>query len=168
MNLINGDLELWVYTGNKNNYNKTIIAVSNRGRIKTKDGNIRYSKYRKRFSINGVGEYIYRFLATNFIHKTEEDIRLGRDEVDHITHKPDGMNINDVRNLRWCTHAENMGFPEARTNFSKAQKGKPRKPFSDFGKKFFEQFGITNIDNPKLYNREKLWYYKHNHKCSWE
>lgn len=37
MNLINEELEQWIYTGNENNYNRTIIAVSNRGRIKTKD-----------------------------------------------------------------------------------------------------------------------------------
>lgn len=36
------------------------------------------------------------------------------------------MNINDVRNLRWCTQMENNSFEEHCHNLSKAKTGKPR------------------------------------------
>lgn len=42
------------------------------------------------------------------------------------------------------------------------------KTYSDFGKKFKEHFGITRLDNLKLYQTEKSWYYNHNNKCRWE
>lgn len=48
------------------------------------------------------------------------------------------------------------------------KKGKPIKPIGDFGKKFFKHFGYTQIKNPKLYDREKHWYYSHNKVCRWE
>ena len=41
-------------------------------------------------------------------------------------------------------------------------------PRSEFGIKFKEHFGITNKEDPKLYNREKAYYRNHNHKCRWE
>ena len=149
MNIINGELELWIYTGNKN-LNKAIIAVSNRGRIRRKDGTVQFSTYKQQVDINGVSERIYRYIANNFIQKTEEDVRLGRNEVDHITHYPQGVNINDVRNLRWCTHAENMRFPEARESQSKAMisayRAKPQiKSHSDFGKNMLHTTVIQKV-----------------------
>jgi hypothetical protein len=40
-------------------------------------------------------------------------------------------------------------------------------PRSDFSKKFFEHYHLTCSQNPKLYDREKHWFYSHG-KCSWE
>lgn len=39
---------------------------------------------------------------------------------------------------------------------------------SDFGNKFFEHFGFTNSENQKLYNKERMWYQRHNKTCRWE
>lgn len=159
--------EIWVETGNVNNNNKTIVAVSNMGRVKTKDGEIRVSKIREGMLYKGKYSRIHRVIAQHFIPKTEDDIRLNRDTVDHITHNPIGMNINDVRNLRWCTRKENNGFPEARENQRKAQLGSKHEPRSEFGKKFYEHYGLHFSDDIKLYYRE-LGYYKQHKKCSWE
>lgn len=115
--------EIWIETNNRNNYNKTIVAISNTGCVKQKNGEIRPSRYREMVTFNGKQIRIYRFIAEHFILKTPEDIELGRNQIDHITHNPPGMNINDVRNLRWCTQKENMGFEEARINNSKGHIG---------------------------------------------
>ena len=134
-------------------------------------------------------------MADNFILKTEEDIKLGRTVIDHITHSPVGMNINDVRNLRWCTGAENAGFPEARANvkeglkkyreehpgFSPA-KGHKRPdvsernrkynesrrgvPTCEFSRKYKEHFGALECGS-KRYKREWNFHKKYG-KCSWE
>lgn len=93
------------------------MAVSNTGMILWSDGKIEPSKYRHNLrNENGVQEKIHRIIARAFLPKTEEDIALGRDVIDHITHHPLDMNINDVRNLRWCTTMENNTFPEAKAN----------------------------------------------------
>jgi hypothetical protein len=123
--MINGQREIWISTGNKSNYRATIIAVSNCGRIMRKNGKIEIASYGQHVF---VGEKrlqmrVYHFLANNFIVKTEDDILKQRNVIDHITHTPDNMHINDVRNLRWCTQKENCNFKEAKRNYSKAKKG---------------------------------------------
>jgi hypothetical protein len=46
-----------------------------------------------------------------------------QNQIDHITHNPTEYNVNDVRNLRWCTQAENLNFDEARKNMSQSKSG---------------------------------------------
>ena len=159
--------EIWVETGNTSRQNNTMVAISNKGRIRTKDGEIRVSKRVEKVTQDGERTLIHRLIAKHFIPKTEEDIRLNRDTVDHITHNPVGMYINDVRNLRWCTQKENNCFPEARENQRKAQLGSKHEPRSEFGKKFYEHYGLHFSEDIKLYYRE-LGYYKQHKKCSWE
>lgn len=77
-----------------------------------------------RQSIGKPMKLVSRILAERFIPKTTEDIAIGRNIVDHITHHPKDMNVNDIRNLRWCTKGENSRFEESRNNHSKAQRGK--------------------------------------------
>lgn len=60
---------------------------------------------------------------------------------------------------------------EHRKKIGLSRKGKPLKnvkPHSEFGWKYFEHYGYTKRNNLKQYEKEKLWYYSHNHKCSWE
>lgn len=89
---------------------------------------------------------------------------------------PDGMDIdhintikndNRLENLRCVTHKENCNNSLSKRHVSEAMKGK-RKAYSEFGIKFKHHFGITCSDNPKLYNREHLWYLRHSKLCSWE
>lgn len=105
---------------------------------------------------------------------------------------PEGMeidHINSIRtdnrpdNLRVVTHKENMRNPltlakisasrnsaETRKKMSESLKGKPhpKKPSSEFGKKFRAHFGYSKSENVKQYLREYKWYLRHNHKCRWE
>lgn len=114
----------------------SIWEVSNMGRIK-RDGKIIEP---------AIGEWgykvlsfgcVHKFVAEAFVEKTEEDIRLGRTEVDHI----DGNRLNnEYTNLRWCTHSENISYPLARSNQYKAAKmngfkGRPpKKPVCQYDK----------------------------------
>lgn len=156
--------EIWIETGNNKQYN-SIVAISNTGLLKTKTGEIRESKCRQTVRINGKSVKIYQFIAQHFIPKTKEDLDLGRNIIDHKTHSPDNMNINDVRNLRWCTHKENSNFEEARNHMSKTHV--VLRPRSEFGRKFYEHYGFLSTYNWKLYKKEEYYYKQHN-KCSWE
>lgn len=120
--------ELWIKIERKKKMkykSKTVIELSNKGRMKHSDGSITIADYRKCIRIDMKNVRVYHILAEHFIPKTEEDIKLNRTHVDHITHKPVNMNINDVRNLRWCTNKENQNFEEHRLNLSKSKFGKP-------------------------------------------
>lgn len=61
---------------------------------------------------------------------------------------------------------------ETKRKMSKTKKGKPSNtkgiPHSEFGEKFKEHYGITKIQNIRLYTKECAWYHNHNHKCRWE
>lgn len=102
-----------------------IVAITDTGLMKRHNGVIEPIPYRQNITLNGKKVRAYRILAENFLPKTEEDITLGRDCIDHITHNPTDMNINDIRNMRWCTHKENLNFEEAKRNKSLSMKGKP-------------------------------------------
>lgn len=109
------------------------IWIRNDGMIKCTAQNAKYknvwrpSKYDDNVCLSKTDKVkVYKLMAETFIQKTEEDIKLGRNVVDHITHNPVNMNINDVRNLRWCTKYENDHFPEAHENKRKAMLGKKR------------------------------------------
>lgn len=117
--------EEWIELNRKSKKPNAIVAVSNTGCIKRYDGSIEVSDIREsHIRYKGKQCRVHSLIATLFIPKTEEDIKLGRTTVDHITHNPIGMNVNDVRNLRWCTPKENNNFPEALAN----KQGKKRSP----------------------------------------
>lgn len=98
----------------------TVIAISNTGLLKRLNGSIEVIPMRMIIHKNP-GIYLSRLIAEHFLPKTDEDIALGRNIVDHITHNPIGMNINDVRNLRWCTQKENCNFEESKHNRANRQ-----------------------------------------------
>lgn len=158
--------EIWIETGNTKQYN-SIVAISNTGLLKTKDGQIRESKYREVISLKGKCCRVHQFIAEHFIPKTKEDLDLGRNIIDHKTHEPDGMNINDVRNLRWCTSKENANFEESLKNRSEGHKGLKIGPRSEFGRKFLEHYGLHSKDDVSLYAKECSFYHYHK-RCSWE
>ena len=83
-------------------------------------------------------------------------------ELDHINTVRDD---NRLENLRLVTHKENVNNPLSIKHLSESKKGLT---LSNFGSKFKKHYGITYSDNSKLYDREKRWYYTHNHKCRWE
>ena len=83
-------------------------------------------------------------------------------QIDHINTIKDD---NSLENLRCVTHAENNKNPLTRKHRSESQKGNT---WSEFGAKFKKHFGISYYENPKLYKKEHLWYWKHNNICRWE
>ena len=108
----------WVEIPHGNKLNGlTFIAVSDTGMLLRKNGEVVPSTYRHLVSGN---RRIYRIIADNFLVTVRRPDQVC---VDHITHSPVGMNINDVRNLRWCTDKENRGFPEAVENNSVSHRG---------------------------------------------
>lgn len=116
--------EIWIYLNRTLIQRDTILAISNMGNMKLGSGIIKPIPLRQRIKILNKKYHCSRILAEHFIPKTEEDITLDRNCVDHITHYPDDMNVNDVRNLRWCTQKENCNFKEAKLNYSKGHKGR--------------------------------------------
>lgn len=158
--MINGQKEIWVKTGNSKGY----IAISNCGRLMGRNGIISFSTLRQKITFNGKLLYVHRVIVNLFLGRTEEDVLRQRNYIDHITHYPKEYNVNDVRNLRWCTHKENMGFEESRANHSKALLNKPK---SSFGKKYYDYFGYSCTENKRQYAKELKYWITHG-KCRWE
>lgn len=155
--MINGQNEIWKKVERKirRKRHNNIIAVSNCGRVMYANGEIKFSNYEQQILVNGKFIHIYRVFAELFVDKSEDDIMYGRNIVDHITHEPVNMNINDIRNLRWCTRKENHNFDEVK-NKMKLKHKHLSSVRTSFGKKFTEKYGIVNADNKSLYN--KLYY----------
>lgn len=158
--MINGQKEIWVKTGNAKGY----IAISNCGRLMDKNGVISFSRLRQKIHFNGKQLFVHRIIISLFLNKTEEDVLRQRNFVDHITHYPKEYNVNDVRNLRWCTPGENIRFEESRYNHSKALLNKPK---TSFGKKYYDYFGYSCKENRRQYFRE-FRYWEYHGKCRWE
>lgn len=51
---------------------------------------------------------------------------------------------------------------------SKGRQARLGMPTSEFGVKFVEHFGTNYCDNKELYNKEHVWYRRHNNTCRWE
>lgn len=124
--MVNGQKEIWKRVRDKikgkHISKKTVIAISNCGRCMLANGEITIAELRKSICYNGRNKTLSSILAELFIPKSEDDIIKNRNIVDHITHNPSNMHVNDVRNLRWCTKKENSNFEEAIINMTKANK----------------------------------------------
>lgn len=121
--IYNGIEEIWFKINHKRHKETTVIAISNCGRMKRNNGVVEDIPLGQRTNHNGESLHCYIFLLEHFKPQTLEDKLLGRYYVDHRSHSPIGMNINDIRNLRWCTQLENNRFEERRHNISKTMKG---------------------------------------------
>ena len=100
---------------------------------------------------------VHRLVYETFVGEIPQEC-----EIDHInTVSTD----NRLENLRCVTHKENVNNPLTKIHLSEALKGKT---CSEFGRKFKQHFGISKYENPKLYKRESVWYYRHNKVCRWE
>ncbi len=116
-------IEEWIEIKRKHVRQDNIIAVSNFGNVKYRSGEIRPAALRQQLIEDGKHKVIAHIIIQNFKPRTDEDIAANRTWVDHISHTPSDMNVNDVRNLRWCTQAENNRFEEGNTLRRNAMKG---------------------------------------------
>ena len=129
----------------------TFIAVSDTGMLRRKNGEIVPSTYRHIISGN---RRIYRIIADNFLVTVRRPDQVC---IDHITHNPVGMNINDVRNLRYCTQKENRSYPEAIENNSRSHLGQRAWNKSLSGNEYTQHYktgsvwnkGLTGVDYVK-------------------
>lgn len=100
---------------------KEVVAISDLGNWKRRDGRIEPIPMRSgRVRIYGRRIRAYIVIAMNFLVTVRRPDQI---LIDHITHHPEGINPNDVRNLRWCSSKENQNFEEALENMSKAKLG---------------------------------------------
>ena len=138
----------WYYLSHPTKINdKAIIAISDTGEFMRKSGEIGVIPYRMRVSHNGNKVRAYRLIAEVFlqtVHSPEQDC------IEHITHNPVNMNINDIRNLRWCTHKENLNFDEYKLNRSNVMKGKSTWNKGISGKEYLKHYKDGKVSNQYL------------------
>lgn len=159
--MVNGEKETWIALYPKNNKPSVIIAISNRGRLMRKSGKIEVMAYRQRITVKNIRMRAYRYLAEKFIRKTEEDKLKNRWHIDHITHTPRDMYINDIRNMRWCTKLENDRFEERCKNLSDKAKGFVALSIE-------EHYGKPISEIRHQYEYDRWFYHHHNGKFPWE
>lgn len=112
--------EKWIDLTKYKVFKKTIVAVSNTGKYRRSNGTEGILSIRQRVSYKGELERCSHIIADHFLITVK---RPDQTYVDHITHNPTEYYVNDIRNLRYCTHKENLNFDEARENNSKAHRG---------------------------------------------
>jgi hypothetical protein len=112
--------DIWINLDNNAHRGDTVIAVSNTGLMKCKNGEIKEIPLRRAVYVRGKLILIYRILAEAFIPNPDN-----KPFVDHITHDRTKIDypLNDIRNLRWCTCKENNNFNEGIENKRKAKLG---------------------------------------------
>lgn len=129
---INKMNEVWVSIRESKRM-RHIVAISNLGNVMYGDGRVKNAPMYGHCKLAEGQIQFSHLIAKYFVPKTNEDVLQHRNCIDHITHNPIGMNVNDFRNLRWCTSKENSNFHEAKTNMIAGMTGVPK---TDFGRLF--------------------------------
>ena len=145
--------ELWVHIRDSNCC-RYITDVSNLGNLKYGDGRIVPSTLRQRVMIGRKVVSVSHFVAERFVSRSPEDIALDRILVDHKTHKPVGIGVNDYRNLRWCTHRENSNFSECIQNIHDNTRGKARSIFGKWFNSVFPRGHYYHVNEYAYYFRQ--------------
>ena len=114
-------------------------------------------------------------LEGEFAHTSDELDKLGM-----YKHRPYFELIFLTEYEHKSLHSVDTALFQQTKDKLKEQRKKPRpgmkgikpyntgKPSSEFGIKFYEHYGITHKDDPRLYNVEQGYWRHHNNKCSWE
>ena len=116
--------------------------------------NVNYGYYRVAVK-NRKFVYLHRIIYETFVGEIPDGMVLD--------HKDTHRYNNSLDNLILCTQKENCNNPKTRKHNSLSKIGNKcalGKPTSEFGKLFKEKYGITRIDNVKLYDREKQYFYR--------
>lgn len=114
--------------------------------------------------------YVHRLVYETFVGEIPKGY-----QIDHInTIKTDYR----IENLRLVTPKENMANPITRAHLNRVIKKRkdclngrkitPVEPKTEFNRKFREHYNMVMADDPKLYDKERNWYKRHNKKCRWE
>ena len=149
-------------------YKEKNIYVSEEGLIYDK---INDEFVQRKLVNNGIG-----YLKTKgiYVHRLVWLVFKGPIPNGHvIDHIDGGRTNNKLSNLRCITQAENLANPITYKRRSNAMIGEKNPaygkalPKSEFGRKFYEHYGVRQCDNRKLYLKE-LYYYNTHNKCSWE
>lgn len=141
--------EIWINIRPQNTNRFAITDISNLGMVRYSNGTVKVAPMYGHVMVNGIRKEISHIIAESFIKKDNETQTL----VDHRSHNPVGMNINDFRNLRWCTHKENSNFEEAKANMVAGMTGIPK---TEFGKWFLSYYP----DGVKKHRNEYAYYHK--------
>ena len=104
-----------------------------------------------------VGNLKRQVLVHRLVYETFKGLIPEGYQIDHINTI---RNDNRIENLRCVTHKENMNNPNTLKKIHVAR--------SEFGKKFFEYYGIIGREDFSLYRKEHIWYKRHGNKCRWE
>ena len=114
-------IETWIEIGTKANRCDSVVAFSNTGLMRLKNGEIKEIPLRRAIYYNGRLKLLSIIIAETFIPNPEN-----KPQVDHKTHDRSKIDyaLNDIRNLRWCTNKENANFDECKEKQRKAKLGR--------------------------------------------
>ena len=140
-------------------------------RLNNKTGKLvicKQSKLNKGYSV--VGVIVNDVRKTSLVHRLvweafNGEIPKGM-QIDHINTIRDD---NRLENLRICSQQENSNNPLTTQHIIDANRNKASLR-CDFGRKFYEHYGIRWHQDKKLYRDEYHWFCRQgNHKvCQWE
>lgn len=133
------------------------IYVSDDGKIWNKNGR----------------EYKLQIMRTGYIKwRTTKHGKFIYDTVHRIVWKtfngniPNNLEIDHINRIKSDNRLVNLRCVNRQEN-NRNKNEYEHMPYSEFGKKFFEHYGLHKKDNPNLYSHEIKWFINHR-KCSWE